>query len=418
MRVLLSAIACHPTQGSEPKVGWDAAMAISALHECHVVTHVAARRAIEQKQSEGVATNVKFHYFGEHFTWHPSRFVARLQSWLIFRKWQARLLPFAAELHRQHDFHLTHHLTYVTWRVASPLWRLPIPFVWGPIGGTSNTPARFLTMLSPGARVFELFRYLSGLWASRSHDFKNCARNATLIVAAESQTATFMERHIATASTCTLCPVFFSEEQIGRFSRPVDKRKHHEQPLRVFAGGNMEGRKGISMALQAIAALKEKGISLTYTLGGGGPELQAMQELAANLGIADVVTFHNGYSGREYAEKLRDTDVYLLPSVRETAGITMMEAVLAGCYPIVLANTGAGEIVEQVGGRPLRAGSPAEAVELISQELEWCHKNRPAMASKAADAGAKLRILFSEEHYLDAISRIYAEAVRSYPRSR
>jgi hypothetical protein len=191
MRVLLSAISCQPDVGSEPKVGWDAAMAISELHDCHVVTHVAGRKSIEQKQAEGIATRVKFHYFGEEFTWHPSRFIARLQSWLIFRKWQSRLLPFAAELHRQHDFHLTHHITYVTWRVASPLWQLPIPFVWGPIGGTAVIPRNFLGMLSRPAIAFEAARYVSGGLASRSKGFRSCVENAALVVAANEETETF-----------------------------------------------------------------------------------------------------------------------------------------------------------------------------------------------------------------------------------
>jgi hypothetical protein len=179
MKVLLSAIACHPDLGSEAKVGWDAAMAVSEHNECHVVTHASARKAIEQKKQQGLNNQVKFHYFGKEFTWHPSRIVARIQSWLIFHKWQSQLLPFALELHQRYKFDLTHQATYVTWRVASPLWRLPVPFVWGPIGGTAAIPRAFFGILSTQAKLFEIARQASGCISSRSGSFLNCATKSS-----------------------------------------------------------------------------------------------------------------------------------------------------------------------------------------------------------------------------------------------
>lgn len=417
MRVLVSAIACRPDLGSEARVGWNAVNAIAKQHECHVVTHVEGRAAIEKAQAQGEAAGVNFHYCGNAFRWHPSRFIARLQSWMLYRKWQAAILPDAMQLHRRHRFDLVHHVTYVTWRMAPRLWQMPVPFVWGPIGGASNIDRPFLNTLSPSARAFEIVRCVSGLRESRSSAFRRCARHASFIIAAEEQTASFMARHAPSTKIGTLCPVFFTQEQLNQLNKAGTRRQPQEWPLRIFAGGNLEGRKGIAIALRALSLLKDAGASFTYTIGGAGPELPAMRELALSLGLNDVVTFHNGYAGTEYADRLRASDIYLLPSVRETAGITMMEAVLAGCYPIVMAHTGAGEIIERIGCRPLIAANPAEAVERVAQELEWCHKNRSAMIERATEAGRRLGAHFSEQRYLDTINGIYSEAVSVYPRS-
>jgi glycosyltransferase involved in cell wall biosynthesis len=108
---------------------------------------------------------------------------------------------------------------------------------------------------------------------------------------------------------------------------------------------------------------------------------------------------------------LAETDVYLLPSLRETAGITMMEAMLAGCYPIVLAGTGAGGIVAKTGGAALKAKNPEEAISQIAEQLEWCHFHRQDMAQRAQDAAAQIRALYSKDAYQRVIRETYAEAL-------
>ena len=41
-------------------------------------------------------------------------------------------------------------------------------------------------------------------------------------------------------------------------------------PLRLLAGGNLIGAKGIALAFQAVARAKARGVKFHYRLGGGG----------------------------------------------------------------------------------------------------------------------------------------------------
>jgi glycosyltransferase involved in cell wall biosynthesis len=413
MRVLISAIACQPDLGSEAKVGWDAVVAISQHHECHVITHLAGRMSIERKQAEGVATGVNFHYFGEEFSYHPNRFIARLQSWLIFRKWQARLLPFAAELHQRHDFQLAQHLTYVTWRVPSPLWQLPVPFIWGPIGGVALIHRAFLGILSPPALGFEVARYISGSWASRSRSFRDCAHHAAVVVAGNGETEMFFHRFRPSRPLTRLWPVFFRPEQVdalrGSPHTPIDDQR----PLQLFAGGSLDGRKGVALALETIAALKQRGIAVRFTFGGGGPELRPLQTLARRLGLADRVEFHPGFSQGAYLERLKESDVYFLPSFRETSPITLLEAVLARCYPVVADRSGAGEIVRRIGGAAVPAENRTQIVTALADAIEWCDRNREAMRRGAQEASDNVAREFSQEHYLKTIDGLYSSVVNN-----
>jgi glycosyltransferase involved in cell wall biosynthesis len=418
MRVLLSAIACHPHLGSEAKVGWDAARAISlisGIEQCHVMTHGVNKEAITRAQAAGEAEAVRFHFFDTSYSYHPNRLVARLQSWFLYRDWQLKSLERAKDLHQQHKLSLAHHVTYASWRMPPPLWRLPIPFVFGPIGGGGTTPPAFRSILGPSARVFESLRMAATTFSAHSPWLNLCCRNSSAAVAADRVTAGFLSAHGA-KNVHHLCQVFFSDRDASRLRTPTRERTGNSKMLKIFAGGNLEGRKGTRLSLQALALLKQKGVSFSFTYGGWGPDLEIMKHLANKLGIAQEVTFHEGYIGQEYAERLTTSDVFLLPSIRETAGITMMEAVMAGCYPIVLAGTGAGDIVERAGGAAIQANTPDEAVHQITERLEWCYHTPAEMRRHADLAGENIRTMYSERSYQYAIYGIYAEAIEAYAR--
>jgi len=410
MKVLISAIACEPGSGSEAKVGWDAIKAISKLHDCHVITHSNSRESIENAQSSGEASSVVFHYYGQSYTWKRNRLLARLQSWAIYARWQRELLPIAKALHQRYKYNLTHHLTYATWRVASPLWQLPIPFIWGPIGGAGNMPRQFRSILSPSARAFEKLRDLSNYQASASKAFRDCLRKSKLVLAATEETELFL-RAFGTKSIIQRQPaVFFTETQLSALQRTTLDRAGPEKLL-IFAGGNLIGSKGLALALRGLGQAKWHGLQFRFTIAGGGPEVHRLKALANRLGLQEV-EFHPGLAGTTYFNALKSNDVYLMPSFRETAGITMLEAVIAGCYPIVANTSASGEIIRSVGGHALPLTNPDDMVFRIADALVWCSRENKKMKAIAASAGSKISRLFSESTYCEAINTAYARVLK------
>jgi len=380
------------------------------------MTHTVNRQAILDEQALGNCAGVRFHFYGAPFRYHPNRMLARCQSWLIFRKWQSQLLHFAAALHQKFSFDLTHHTTYVTWRVASPLWKLPIPFVWGPIGGTASIPHAFLGILSPTAILFESARHLSTLASSRMPAFLSCASNAAIVVAANEETEVFLRRFRPSGLISRLWPVFFTPQQVAAFRAPPRSTPQPGSPLRLFAGGNLEGRKGVALALKAIAEARRRGVQTTYVFGGWGPELSSLQQLARRLGLEGCVEFHQGFEREEYIRQLRESDVYFLPSFRETTPITLLEATLAGCYPIVADSSGAGEIVQRIGGTAVPAHDQKQIVSDLADVLQWCERNRSLIVSEAQKASAKTAKEFGKARYIQRINEIYQMAAARYDR--
>ena len=323
MKVLISAVTCNPYFGSENYFGWSAVRALARDHQLWVLTSRRHQSDLQRAAAEGlVPANVRFVFAGEFRPWHPNRLRARLQDWREYMRFSQAILPLARQLHAAEKFDLTHHVTYSTWRVASPLWRLDIPLVFGPIGGNEQFPARLFPILSPSAMAFELARMVSNVASRFSPGVRNCLRRAAHIFVANAETERLMKAVRGSENGVSrLLAGFYSGAQAAAFARFAPD-KNLNGPLRLFAAGNMEGRKGVALALAALAQAKVVGMKFHYPPRGSGSEVAHLKDLTARLGLTADVEFTEGLQGEAYQRELGRTHVFLLPSLRESAGLT------------------------------------------------------------------------------------------------
>ncbi|MBC7981242.1 MAG: glycosyltransferase family 4 protein [Armatimonadetes bacterium] len=411
MKVLISAYACDPYRGSEPGVGWTAVSRIAQSHDVCVLTDSHNKAGWEKGRIEGIIpANIQVRFLRNSSDFCHNRFIAHLQSWMRYASFTRQVFGPAFQWHKEEKFDICHHVTIAAWRMPSPLWRLPIPFVWGPIGGAGYIPPAFRSMLSPSARLFELMRDLQTVIASRSTSFLNCVNHAAVIFAANEETEIFLKKFRGNKPLTRLPIASLPAEKVARFKFAM-AQKHADGPLRLFAGGNMEGRKGASLALKALALVKEEGVDFHYTIAGGGPETAALQQLTRDLHLSSHVTFHPGYQGEDYVKALQETDVYFLPSFRESTPVTLLEAYLAGCYPVVADISAQGEIVRLAGGRAVPVESMDQLIKGLAAEIIWCAKNRAELAGLALKSTQKVANHFSSTRYDQTIAESYAIAV-------
>ena len=409
MKILISAYGCNPYQGSEGWFGWSAVCCLARDHELQVITASFNRADLDRAAAEGlVPSNVRFHFAGHFKEWHPNRLRARFQGWNAYISFSKDILPVARELHRTEKFDLVHHVTVASWRVASPLWKLDLPSVFGPVGGNEQFPTRFIPVLSPGAAAFELVRMASNRISRFSPAVRNCLRRAAHVFAANLETEQLVKAlRGSDRGISRLQPGFYSGEAIADFAR-FDTGKSMEGPLRLFAGGNMEGRKGVALALAALALAKRNGVDFIYRLAAGGPEIPHLKQLAARLGLEREVLFTESLRGEDYRRELGTTHVYLLPSFRESTGLTMMEAMLAGCVPVVADCGGPGFIVTGECGYKVPVVSREQMVGQLAEVITTIGRDRKIIFEKGPAARKRVATAFSAENYRKTVSAVYA----------
>lgn len=410
MKILVSAVACSPLEGSEGAVGWNAVLRIARKHEVRVLTHRQFESGwIEARNSGLLPDSVEVRFLGEDRPWHPNRLVARMQSWWRYLDFSKRVLPAALAWHRDDPVDLVHQVTYATWRVPSSLWRMPVPLVWGPLGGAGRIPRDFRGILSGQAKLMEAARDLQGWRAESSKAFADCVRESAVVIAANEEAELFLKRHRGDRPMLRLPVAFLSDGKIARFRRDASMPVW-DGPLRLFAGGNMIGSKGLAMAVRALARVKAAGVDFRYTVAGGGPEIPKIEALVAELGLGDRVHFHPGYRGDDYIRKLHGSDIYFLPSLRETLGMTMLDAMLAGCLAVVADASAPGEIVRMAGGVAVKASTPEEMEAGLAEAVIGLDRDRIALRDRAERAGFRVAESFSQNRFDETLDRAYALA--------
>lgn len=110
------------------------------------------------------------------------------------------------------------------------------------------------------------------------------------------------------------------------------------RPLRVGYFGRYIPRKGLLDAVEILAQARARGVDLTYHLIGWGPQREALEARASELGIAGKVVFEDPVPyGSGLHEKLRSLDALLFTPVEEDTPRMVYDAFASG-LPLVTTN--------------------------------------------------------------------------------
>ena len=413
MRILIAAIACLPRSGSEGYVGWSTVNAVAQDHEVHVITSEEGHQNIQKEMvRHPLRAKLTFSYIGQPTTWHENRLIARFQGWIAYMRWIEEASVMANQLCEKGKFDLAHHVTYATWRMGTPLAGLGIPLVFGPVGGGEQFPVRFLTMLSPLSAGFELVRIISGWVARKSKRVGEVAKKATLILANNNETKElFIGLGVKREKIKLMSQSFLSSERIDAL-RCTSQKSSPTKSLKIFAGGNLEGRKGVAIILEALAILVKWDVSVEFTYGGKGPELGYLQKLASKLHLPPArVRIGVTLSPEDYIQTLKDSHIYLLPSLREGAPVTMIEAMAASCVPVVGKCGGAAMLVTQDCGRLIPITIPRQMALYIATEIKDLFENSDRLGKLAKAASERVAAVCSEDSYRKQINEYYESVV-------
>jgi glycosyltransferase involved in cell wall biosynthesis len=115
--------------------------------------------------------------------------------------------------------------------------------------------------------------------------------------------------------------------------RPVDASPH------LIVTRNLEPIYDVATALRAFAVVRERYPSARLTVAGSGPELAALERLAAELDIANAVAFPGRIDNAQIPALYASADCMLNPSTVDNMPISILEALACG-VPVVSTRAG------------------------------------------------------------------------------
>lgn len=105
----------------------------------------------------------------------------------------------------------------------------------------------------------------------------------------------------------------------------------------LFTGGLIT-RKGLGYLIEAIAALRKKGLPIELRLAGEGEQRKELEDQVRDLGLEDAVEFLGHItSGSALWDEYRNADIFVLPTLAEGFPRVLYEA-MSQSLPIVTTN--------------------------------------------------------------------------------
>jgi glycosyltransferase involved in cell wall biosynthesis len=404
MKILMSAYSCEPGKGSERGVGWNVVREVANHHEVWVLTRPdESKEAIEAELAIRPVPNLHFVYFTLPFWQDSLRWGQSGAIQLHYYFWQIQAYFVGEKLHQEINFDAIHHVTFVKYSCPSFLSLLPVPFVWGPVGGGESAPWAFWSDFNWKNKLYEVARLVSRSIGELDIFTRMTAQRSAIAYATTVDTADRVSKlkapWVKIYSAIGLLPE--EMEQLAQCPPPTNA------PVRFISIARLLHWKGLHLGLRAFA---EANLSTAeYWILGEGAEMQRLKDLALNLGIAHQVKFFGLLPREEVLTKLGDCSVLVHPSLHDSGAGVCLEAMAAGRPVICLDLGGPAAQVNPETGIKVSASNPAQSVNELSAAMVHLANNHHSCLQMGRAGQQRVRDFYSWEAKGKQFARIYEE---------
>jgi glycosyltransferase involved in cell wall biosynthesis len=393
-KVLASAYACNPSGSlqlhpGEDLTGWRLVEQLARFHDLWVITHRYNEAGISEALKGKPLPNVRFHFveLAQALKWlYRIEFGQRIYYYL----WQIKAWRVARKLHHEVRFDAAHHLTFGNDWIPSFIGAfLPVPFLWGPVGGGQRTPKPLLKEYSLYGRFAEFARNCAQGVGRRMFVRKRCLKKARAVLVCNRETQTRMPRTYQDKILYFPVNGISAEDTKDGLQEP---RRNGER-FKVITAGRLHRLKGFSLAVEAFGAFAERHPASEMVIVGEGPEERRIRGLISRLGLEDKIRILPWLPRREVLANMRSSDVFLFPSFRDGGGAVVVEAMGSGIPVVVLDSGGPGAHVEEAWGIKVTPESRDSVIKGMASALETLCAD-DALRHRLGAAGRKRALEF------------------------
>jgi glycosyltransferase involved in cell wall biosynthesis len=404
MKIVVSAYTCEPGSGSEEGVGWNMAVELAKYYETWVLTRTIFRSTIEAELIRNPLPSLHFVYFdpfGWTEDWRGRQGAVQLHYYL----WQIEAYFVGRSLHRKIGFDLVRHATYVKFWSPSFLALLPVPFIWGPVGGGEQAPKPFWKEFSLWGKIYETLRDLGQRLGESDPFTRITAQRSALAQATTEETAKRVLK-MGAKNVQVFSAIGLSKQEIAHLERYA---MPENSPVRFISMGRLLHWKGYHLAVRAFA--KADLPDAEYWLLGDGPERERLQSLAEELGVASQVKFWGNLPREKSLGKLGECHVLVHPSLHDSGGWTCLEAMAAGRPVVCLALGGPATQVTEETGIKVPAPDPNQAVSGLAEAMTRLARDSE-LRDRMGQAGQKrVKEIYDWDVKGQALVRLYEEVL-------
>ena len=377
-RVLLSAFACMPNHGSELGNGWNWAIGLANQgFEVHCITRGVGKDIIEAIE---LPENLIFHYVSLPLGLEKFYSLSIPTMYVHYLLWQWLAYKLALKLNRSKIFDVAHHVSWGSLQLGSFMYKLNIPFYFGPAGGGQKSPESFKNYFGSSWSVEKKREKISKLLLKYNPACRKMLNKANSIWVSNPDTGELIQKQGAKNYHYTLdaaLPLdFFPENFIPK--------KISTNGLKLLWVGRLMPRKGIMLVLDVMENLK-KYSNITLTVVGDGEQKDEFINAIKNKGLLETVNWKGTVPFEQVKEFYQNHDVFFFTSLRDSCPAQLIEAMAYG-MPIVTLNLhGQAIIVNDETGYRTEVTTPQNTIIGLKNSILKLYNN-PEEVAKMSNA--------------------------------
>lgn len=379
MNILYIAYSCDPYKGSEDQIGWQVPVESSKNNKVYVITKEEQRSSIESYLSTHKLTNLEF-YFIDIPQLYKNVFKGFMYSGRL-NVWHKRVLPLAKKLCREEKIDIIHQITPVEFRAVGSYGKIEnVKFVCGPLGGGEFLP-KGLRYYAREHKLVEAIRKLMNYWCRCVLKTTGKLKLCDYIMFANQETKDFLKTKVRDELVTEIGMKMPENRECGD--------THSKSHCAFLVAGRLVYRKGHEYLLDALSQIP-KMLEYNCRIVGDGPEMKNLRCICNDdESLSKHVTFTGSIPYEQMEKEYQNADVLIMPSIRETTGSVLLEA-MAHKLPIITINKfGGAMVLDDETGWLYNGNTQEEYIQNLVEVMKECIKNPPEVKRRGENAYKK-----------------------------
>lgn len=334
MNILVLAYAISPSKGSEYSVAWNYVKNMSKYHTLTILygasgNHMGECEEMEDYAKNNVNPNVRFvpvypNLIANLLNWPNRHNLFVYTFYYAYQQWHKLAYKKAEELVEKEHFDLIHYVGMIGYREPGYLWKLGLPYVWGPISGANNIPVVFTTKMPILSRLKFFLRTVANKYQIKHKKrLKKALNNTNILLTASSENQRiFKELHnkdsFCIPENCIDGEICLNEKKFLDVSK-----------INIIVVGRLDSNKSVNILLEAINNIDSVN-RIHVDIVGDGPLRNALQEFVNCNLLKEIVTFYGQVPRAQAVEMFDKAHLHVITSASEGNPTTIWEAMSHG----------------------------------------------------------------------------------------
>lgn len=329
MKILLSAYSINPTNGSEDGVGWNWLLKLSEKFtspddEIWVITkkfnEEDTRAGIEKAGLKNVRLVIVD--VSPCLNWFREKYSVFHHMYYIL--WERVAYKWAKNSGIKFD--IIHHATMCDFRIPGCMYKFKDAYtIFGPVGGGQSTPKSLKCY--ERSRLAEKFRETVNISRALSPSYRSKIKRFNAVYAVNGETRKIISK--AMGQECQTLIEMALPSQLRNLK--ISDRKNEITKI-IFVGRLIE-KKGLMLLADVINQM-DPNLPFELEIYGSGHLSDALEDFILKNALQNKVKLRGSVQYSKISDVYFQSDIFVMPSLRETSGNVLAEA-MAHKLPVV-----------------------------------------------------------------------------------